>query len=221
MIDFSEIGDFERFEDLCQEILLAKGLQVRRFGRGPGQLGKDIIVQESYVGTLSGKTVKKWLVEVKFTTGNRSLSESDISNVLDRVNSQGGNGYFLFTNARLSVNLEKTLNGLGKRNDQLDILIWIKNSIEKELLDNLVIFKKFFPVSYNKWIKQNRLFFLNQVKLCKSPLTCTVASLHLIKGLLDKPGKRQIVKEKISKVTKLVRSLIDEMDEFLVKVDVD
>ena len=220
MIDFKEIGEFEKFEDLCEELLLAKGLQVRRLGRGPSQRGKDIIARESYIGTLSAKVVKNWLVEVKFTLGNRSLNENDVPNVLDRVKSQEATGYFLFTNARLGVNLEQTLTGLGEKGC-IDILIWRESAIEKEVLNDLHIFRKYFPISYKNWIQQNRYFLLNQVKLCKSPLTCILAALHLIRGLLDKPDSTQIVDKTILNSAKLVRSLIDEMDDFLANIYLD
>ncbi len=220
MIDFKEIAEFEKFEDLCEEILLVKGLQVRRLGRGPSQIGKDIIARESIVGSISTKGVKKWLVEVKFTMGSRSLNENDVPNVLDRVKSEEATGYLLFTNARLGVNLEKTLNGL-KEKGYIDILIWRKNGIEREVLKHLPIFRKYFPISYNNWIQQNRFFLLNQVKLCKSPLTCVHATLYLIRGLLDKPDSKETIDKAISNSAKLVRSLIDQMDDYFAEVYLD
>jgi hypothetical protein len=43
MINYSEIKDFEEFEELCDTLLKSEGLETRRLGRGPGQLGKDIV----------------------------------------------------------------------------------------------------------------------------------------------------------------------------------
>jgi len=213
MIELNEITNYERFEDLCEELLLAIGLKIRRLGRGPAQLGKDIIATESYVGSLSSETIKKWFVEVKFTTASRSLNEEDVSNVHDRVISQKATGYLLFTNARLSVNLERTLNNLNT-NSTIDVIVWKTNNIEEEILDSPRVFRKFFPLSYKRFMSENRLFFLTQTQLCKSPLTYTLASLRLIRGLLAKQNNKEIIEAKIGELTKVVHSLIDEIDDF-------
>jgi hypothetical protein len=114
MIDFNEI-DWEKFEDLSDELLKAERLETRRLGKGPGQRGKDIIAWEPIGGPLSESEKRKWLVECKYTRNNGSIGEEDIFNVLDRVSSQRAHGYLLITNARLKVNLEKTLNGLKNK----------------------------------------------------------------------------------------------------------
>ncbi len=219
MIDFNEISDFEQFEDLCEDLLLAKGLRVRRLGRGPGQLGKDIIAEESYVGTLASPTVKTWLVEAKFTSSDRAINEHDVMNILDRVISQKATGYLLFTNARLSVNLERTLTDLNS-NSEIDVISWERNTIKKEILGYPHVFRKFFPVSYSNFIRGNRIFFLSQTRSCKSPLTYTLSSLFLIKGVLSRSDKetllhyKPLIETKIDNLTKLIRLLIDEVDEF-------
>jgi len=213
MIDFNEITNYERFEDLCEELLRFKGLGVRRLGRGPGQLGKDIIGSESFVGSVSCATVKTWLVEVKHTSTNRSLNEGDVLNISDRVTSQGANGYFLFTNARLGVNLERTLHDLRMRN-VIDTMVWTENKIQHEVLNSPTIFRKFFPLSFNKYISDNRAFFVSQARYCKSPLIYLLGSLHLTKGLLDRSSDKPLIETKIVEMTRVVRSLIDEVDEF-------
>lgn len=155
------------------------------------------------------------MVEVKFTASDRSLSERDISNVLDIVTSQKATGYFLFTNGRLAVNLERTLNGLNE-NSGIDVLIWKTSNIELEILKSPLIFRKYFPSSYQKFIKESRLFFIMQSKLCKSPLTFILASLRLIEGLLnlDEPRANQYIRRNIAELCEVVRSLVDEMDNF-------
>jgi hypothetical protein len=220
MIDFKEITDFEIFEDLCEELLLAKGLKIRRLGRGPAQLGKDMIATESYVGSMSNDVIKKWLVEVKFTDGKRALNEGDVPNILDRVTSQKASGYLLFTNARLGVNLERTLNKLNE-NSPIDVITWKANKIEEEIFNYPQIFRKFFPVTHKKLMCENHMFFITQSKLCKSPLSYTLASLKLIRGLMEKDHDKELIGLEIEKLMKVVRSLIDEVDDSCSNFDSD
>ncbi len=63
MINLAELSSYEKFEDLCEELLYKKGLNVRRLGRGPGQLGKDILAEESIMGSLSARK-KVWMVVI-------------------------------------------------------------------------------------------------------------------------------------------------------------
>ncbi len=218
MINFSELADYEKFEDLCEELLSSKGLQVRRLGRGPGQLGKDILVEESVVGSLSDQR-KIWMVEVKFTKSGRTITEKDIFNVTDRVRSQKANGYFLFTNARLSVNLEKTLNSIKDSCQDINVIIWNDIRISKELQKDPNLYRKYFPDSYKKFICDNRSYFIAHSRKNKSPLTFILASLRLLGGLYGKPSSDIAINNTIRGIETVTLSIIEDIDNFCHYID--
>ncbi len=211
MIDFSEI-DWEKFEDLSEELLKADGLETRRLGRGPGQLGKDIIAYEYVGGPLSKSEKRKWLVECKYTDANGSIGEGDIYNVVDRVNSQQAHGYLLMTNARLRVNLENTLNGLKKK---IGIDLWDISKITGKVILNNDIFRTFFPKSFGQWLKDNRLVYLSQMAIFRSPLGYILNYMQFIRhapsGIISEENSNAILNDLI----KDLRCLIDLMDEQL------
>ena len=213
MIDFAEIKNYEHFEDLCESLLKAKGLDIRRLGRGPGQIGRDLIAKESFVGSLSNQ-LKTWMVEVKHTNSSRSITEQDIFNVLDRVKSQGATGYFLFTNARLSVNLEKTLSALGS-SKVIDICIWTRIQIEEEILKYPLVFRNYFPKSFRNLLLENRFICLAQTAAWKSPLTYIANTLQLIKGLLPQEGCEDLVETRINDLIVQTRSLLSDFDRYI------
>ncbi len=212
MINLGELSDYEKFEDLCEELLCSKGLKVRRLGRGPGQLGKDMLAIESRVGSLSNEQ-KTWLVEVKFTRSGRSLSENDISNVTDRVKSQKADGFLLMTNARLGVNLEKILHKINE-NAGINVMIWTKHTLIKEVLASPLLHREYFPDNYRKYVCENRSFFLAYSQLCKSPLTYMLASIKLLNGLYNKPNSEELVKKTLIGLESVTLSLIEDVDSF-------
>lgn len=213
MINLAELSSYEKLEDLCEELLYKKGLTVRRLGRGPGQLGKDILAEESFVGSLSAHK-KIWMVEVKFTKSGKSISEKDVFNITDRVRSQKADGYLLFTNARLSVNLEKTLNSINNSCTDINVIIWNEIKIVSELLNNPILYRKYFPDSFKKFICDNRSYFIVHSKTSKSPLTYILASLRLLKGLYGKPNSYILIDSTIKNLEIVSLSIINDIDSF-------
>ncbi len=211
MIDFGEIT-WEKFEDLAVSLLEGEGLKTRRLGRGPGQTGKDIIASEYLGGPLSKSEIRKWLVECKFTSAEGSIGEKDIFNIYDRVKSQDAHGYLLFTNARLAVNLEKTLNGLSHK---IGVDIWDTQKIAIKIILNNNIFRTFFPYSFNKWLQDNRLIYLSQMSLLRSPLGHIFTFLQFLRdapvGIINKEKYMAILDELIP----ILGNIIDSMDEQL------
>jgi hypothetical protein len=215
MINFREIGSWERFEDFCEELLNAERLRTRRLGRGPGQIGKDIIAKEKIEGLISDEEIRTWLVECKYTDDkNSSISERDVFNVMDRVLAQRANGYMLFTNARLTVNLEKTLYGL-KKSGKIGIAIWTAKNIEKTVLYYSNIFRKFFPESFKKFLKENRLIYLNQISRYRSPLVHIMNSIQFIQfapnNCINDDHCMNIFNNLIDILKKMVIDLDDEL----------
>lgn len=214
MIDFSEILDYERFEDLCENLLSMEGLTTRRLGRGPGQLGKDIIATERITGPLSSIENRIWLVECKFTESCRSISENEVQNVRDRVEAQGAYGYMLFTNCRLRVNLERTLNGL-KSSAKIGVHIWTSDKIAGKVILHSDIFRSFFPTSFAKWMKENRIIFVNQIKKIKSPLVHAQNCLKLIKDAPDSILDIDLINEILTDPITTINNIVDEIDNNL------
>lgn len=211
MINFGEIG-WERFEELADELLKAEGLETRRLGRGPGQLGKDIIAWELVGGPLSKLVKRKWLVECKFTNGQGAIGEEDVFNVSDRVIAQEAHGYLLITNARLKVNLERTLNGLR---DKIGIDLWLAPKISEKVILNDNIFRTFFPKSFIKWIKDNRLIYLSQMTLFRSPLGYILNYLQFLRYAPLGVVKNDIYENIIDDLIIELRKIIDSMDDQL------
>lgn len=209
MIDFKELDNFEVFEDLCESILKKEGLSVRRLGRGPGQLGKDIIVKEYVKGPLGRHQENKWLVECKFTKNIGNINENDIFNVYDRVISQNAFGYMLCTNARMAVNLEKTLNNLASK---IGIIIWSTQILSEKILLHHDIFRTFFPISHQKWLKENRTIYLGLTLKLKTPLVHILNNIQLLqkapRGVIN-PAMESLILNNLSEAT---LSLINEID---------
>jgi hypothetical protein len=211
MIDFSEI-DWEIFEDMSEELLNAEGLETRRLGRGPGQLGKDIIAWEPVVGPISLSESRKWLVECKYTNENGSIGEKDIFNIVDRVKSQDAHGYILITNARLKVNLERTLSGLKSK---IGIDLWGTIKITEKIIINNDVFRRYFPKSFNKYLKDNRLIYLNQIALFRSPLGYIYNYLQFIREAPVNAVSNEICQNIINDLLVELKKIIDVMDEQL------
>ncbi len=211
MIDFGEIT-WEKFEDLALSLLEAEGLKTRRLGRGPGQTGKDIIALEYLGGPLSKSEIRKWLVECKFTSTDGSIGEDVIFNIYDRVKSQDAYGYLLFTTARLRVNLEKTMHGLCNK---IGIDIWDVHKIFKKVVLNNNIFKTFFPNSFNKWLQDNRLIYLSQMSLYRSPLGHIFTFLQFLRDAPVAIITEQKYRSVLDELIPILRNIIDNMDEQL------
>jgi hypothetical protein len=211
MIDYSEIRDYEEFEDLCEDLLKAQGLATRRLGRGPGQRGKDIIAHERVVSPLSDHQSRKWLVECKFTGGNRSIDETDVLNLRDRVEGEGAYGYMLFTNCRLKVNLEKTLHDL-KQSGKMGILIWTSSIIAAKVLLYPEVFRTFFPKSFVEWVRENRFIYLNQIRALKSPLVYITNYIYFLKSapknVLNSDNQNRIFDDLLYSLN----TMIDDLD---------
>jgi hypothetical protein len=214
MIEYSEIVKWERFEDLCEELLKAEGLKTRRLGRGPGQVGKDMIAKETFKGILSDWEMRDWLVECKYTKSGGAIDENDVKNVRDRVEAQKAYGYMLFTNARLRVNLEKTLNGL-KISGNIGIVVWTSEIIARKVVLHSDLFRSFFPDSFKKWLNENRLIYINQINNLKSPLVHAYSCLQFMKNAPDDIINIELRNEILEDLASIVKKLTDDLDEDL------
>jgi hypothetical protein len=214
MIDFKEIENYERFEDLCERMLSMEGLITRRLGRGPGQHGKDVVATEELSGPLSKIERRAWLVECKFTKSDGSIGEENVQNVRDRIDAQRAYGFMLFTNARLKVNLEKTLNGLNKAGN-VGIRIWTAEKIAEKVILNTDLFRSFFPNSFDSWIKKNRIIYINHIKKFKSPLVHIQNNLRLIEEAPENIMNIDLIKEILSDSISTITGVVNDLDENL------
>ena len=218
MLDFNEIKNYEKFEDLCEILLQSMNLRTRRLGRGPGQLGKDLIAFEQLKGPISDTIERKYLVECKFTLSNNSISEKDVFNVYDRVISQEAEGYFLFTNARLSVNLEKTLFDL-KISGKIKIVIWSQHDIIKHVLNNINVFRLFFPLSFQKWSKESHIIFNSLFSQILSPTIHVKNKVLLLlnapDGTINSLNKNEIYMDIVNTMDMLIAMIDSQSDKFL------
>lgn len=213
MINFTELGGWENFEELSEELLKKEGLETRRLGRGPGQIGKDIIAWENVKGPLSLEK-RKWLVECKFSDSKSAISEKEIYNISDRVRSQNAFGYFLITSARMGVNLEKTLFGL-KEQSEIGIMVWDRSKIIEKIILSHDIFRKYFPNSCENWVKNNRIILISQISLIRSPLGNLLSYLYFFRdlpeGKLSKEGYREILNTLISQLKELLNKIDEQL----------
>ena len=80
---------------------------------------------------------------------------------------------------------------------------------------NNYIFRTFFPKSFSQWLKDNRLVYLSQIALFRSPLGYILNYMQFIRhapsGIISEENSIAIMNDLI----KELRDIIDLMDEQL------
>ncbi len=190
LLDFKEIpkanegGGFQdEFELFARDFFEKLGFQIEE---GPDRGidgGRDIIVIEKRTGSL-GDTIVRWLVSCKHKAhGGSSVLENDEEDIAGRVDQFGCTGFIGFYSTIPSSGLNKKINSLKSR---FEICIFDHEKIEKILIDNSEmdsIIKRYFPVSYEKLIKQ---VGPSMIYGKYYPLKCEVCGKDLIKkGVAD------------------------------------
>lgn len=158
IIDFKELSASnvkgEELQNLSRKLGQKLKLEPSWSGRGPDG-GKDLIFVEEVRGILTAKRVK-WLVSCKdYAVSNKSVQESDVGSVLEKVKQHKADGFLLVTTTTVSSGLKSMLDSLDKRNGgDIEVSIWdaaeLTTTILKEEMKE--IFQQFFPESYKKLV---------------------------------------------------------------------
>ncbi len=146
MLDFTLIENGEEFEQLCEEILIRKGIEIiSKPFRGP-DYGVDILASVIVTDKLGIKEKHRVLVECKnFAKSNRSVRESDIGNVIERAMSNNCNKYLLITSTTVSSVISHQLEGITNNPSiPLSATFWAKNDLDKIIHEFTDIKERYF-----------------------------------------------------------------------------
>lgn len=181
-IDFREIpqanesnGNQDTFECFARDFFKSLGFKIiRDIGRGSDDR-VDLIISEKVSGLLSSHE-KKYLVSCKHyahSKNQRAVGNSDESDILGRLRINNCNGFigFYSTIASSSLvreveNLEKNSVGEHKTYEFIDKSIIFSLLIQSDA--TLKVFKKYFPESFIKYIKNdlNSEIYKTEPKIC-------------------------------------------------------
>ncbi len=133
--------------------------------------GADLIVQEKRTG-VGGETVIRWLVSCKHKShSGKSVSPTDETNIRDRVEAHGCDGFIGFYSTLPSTGLSANLEGLKGK---LEYQVFDHKKIESQLVHSsrgLEICERYFPISIDAWKTNNpspaRIFAEAPSLICK------------------------------------------------------
>lgn len=167
-LDFSQF-DGEEFEDLCEDLLKAKGFrdpQPIRSGRGPDG-GRDIIVTELRHSKVTDDSRPfRWLVQCKnYAKSNKSVQRVDIGAILDKLIRHKCDGYLLLTSTVPSTDLEQDIHAIhDDQTNRYEATFWAKNRLIDEIYKHRTIYEKYFRIPGERSVKtanwQNRNPFI-------------------------------------------------------------
>lgn len=145
LIDFSEIEDWRRFEDLICDLLEKEGFYIEeRAGRGGPDQGRDILVIAYLTNSLE-RIERKYLVSCKYW--NKPVPESEVTDIRDKMIQHNAQG-FLLASLDITTPLQEKLDGMKK---EIPVRYWIKRDIEKLLIEHKDVFRKYLPLSFERY----------------------------------------------------------------------
>lgn len=148
MLDFKELpSDGDRFELLTRELLYNKGLEVYWSGKGADG-GKDLLCIEKNKSYFKTST-KRWLIQCKHNAhSGKSVSISDLDNIMDSCAQHNATGYLLVCSTFPSSAVVKRLEEI-QNNKSITTAFWDNCILERELLQpvNWSLLNKFMPKS--------------------------------------------------------------------------
>ncbi len=162
ILDFKEIpqanqgnGKQDTFELFARDFLEFMGYKILTDPDRGADAGKDLIVEEARIG-IGGETIIKWLVSCKhYAHSGSSVSPSIESNIRDRIETHGCQGFIGFYSTLASSGLSTNLEGMKKT---YEYQVFDNEKVEKRLLsssDGLKIAKRYFPKSLEAWEIEN------------------------------------------------------------------
>lgn len=195
VIDFREIpeahiasGEQDRFElfarDFFVEVLKFNVLSAPNRGADGG---KDLLLEEHQTGPLS-ETKITWLVSCKHKahSGNSvALTEEvDIGDKLEQFKAQGFIGFY---STLPSGGLNTKLDSIRSK---CLVEVFDKERIEKSILDSksYELFRRYFPVSYKKWVENESNLTPTMIFDEYKPLPCCICGRDLL--CVDNPDER-------------------------------
>ncbi|MCP2137857.1 hypothetical protein J2S28_004981 [Rhizobium sp. SLBN-94] len=155
ILDFRELSTSksnspagEDLEGLIRELGKLLGLNPEWSGRGADQ-GRDLFFTESRKGAVGSRNLR-WLVSCKdFAQSGRSVSETDVGSVSDKIAQHKADGFLLATTTTVSTGLKSLLDGLNEQG-VAETKVWDRHELEHLLLRdaNIGLVKRFLPASY-------------------------------------------------------------------------
>jgi hypothetical protein len=127
-LDFSKLEGTppgEVFQALIRLIGARLDMVVEWTGRGPDG-GRDLIFVETQQGPIKARLVR-WLVSCKDKSdSNRSVTESDVGTVFEKVRQHKCDGFLLATTTTASSSLKAMLDGLDvSAGDAIQTKVWV------------------------------------------------------------------------------------------------
>jgi len=155
ILDFRELSTSkskspagEDLEGLIRELGKLLGLNPEWSGRGADQ-GRDLFFTENRKGAVGSRNLR-WLVSCKdFAQSGRSVSETDVGSVSDKIAQHKADGFLLATTTTVSTGLKTLLDGINERG-VAETKVWDRHELEHLLLKdaNIRLVKRFLPASY-------------------------------------------------------------------------
>lgn len=146
MLDFSLINGGEEFEQLCEELLARKGVEISVKPSRGADFGADIIGVITVTDDIGISEKHRILIECKnFAKSNRSVREDDIGNIIERTIASNCNKYLLITTTTVSSVVAHQLKGITN-NPAIPISasFWAKNDLDKFINDFPDIRERYF-----------------------------------------------------------------------------
>lgn len=147
----------EDLEGLVRELGKLLGLNPDWSGRGADQ-GRDLFFTEIRKGALGSRKLR-WLVSCKdLARSGRSVSETDVGSVSDKLAQHKADGFLLATTTTVSTGLKSLLDGLNERG-VVETMVWDRHELEHLLLRdaNVGLIKRFLPESYAAYQRLSNL----------------------------------------------------------------
>lgn len=184
ILNFKEIpeahkatGEQDRFEFFARDFLEFMGYKIVVSPDRGADGGKDLIVEEKRTG-IGGETIIRWLVSCKHQAHSGSSVSANIeSNIGDRIEVHGCQGFLGFYSTLPSSGLSTNLQGYRTK---FEVQVFDREKIEKELVysgEGLKIVERYFPKSFKSWKKES----VQPVQLFLTPpsLKCKVCGKEL------------------------------------------
>lgn len=223
MIDFTEINqDGEDWELFSRDFLQACGLFIETPPARGADGGRDISASEILTGHL-GRVKMTWMVSCKhFATSNRSVSESDEPNLLERVRGFDADGFIGVYSTIASTGLTARLEQLRTQEDIKDFRIFDRREIENRLITGgySALMMRFLPQSYV------RIKPIHHVGEEYIPIDCAHCGKDLLDALFrdNHPGNVIMLEERVgdewtppTKITKVFYACKDPCDGIISK----
>jgi hypothetical protein len=146
-LSFSSIENGIEFENLCADLLESEGFQIKKGSSVGPDGGCDLIVLENRE-SLTGYTENiRWLVQCKHR-GNpyNTIGPREIGNIANIVAEHNADGYFLITDAHLTIGTINQLNAVARSSiTRINVAYWDYRILCNHLLTHRYIIEKYLP----------------------------------------------------------------------------